>query len=99
MVVVLARIKARREFADEVAGHFRDLVAWIADNEASTLTYACNRSQADPGEFVFFERYADMASFHAHSQSARFGELIAKLQGKLTAAPEITMLDEVAAKL
>ena len=98
MVVVLARIKAKKEHSDEVAGHFRDMVGWVSGNEAATVTYACNRSQADPGEFVFFERYTDMAAFHAHSHSARFGELIGKLQGKLAAAPEIVMLDEVAAK-
>ena len=99
MIVVLARIRARKEHADEVAGHFREMVGWVAANESATVTYACNRSQADPGEFVFFERYPDMDSFQAHSRSARFGELVGKLQGKLVAAPEIQMLDEVAAKI
>ena len=99
MVVVVARIKAKKEYADEVAGHFRDMVDWVAANEAATLTYACNRSQAEPGDFVFFERYSDMDSFQAHSASARFGELMGQLKGKLAAAPVVEMLDEVAAKL
>ncbi|MFN2425847.1 MAG: putative quinol monooxygenase [Candidatus Binatia bacterium] len=99
MVVVVARIKAKQEVADEVAGHFRDMVEWVAANEAATISYACNRSQTDPGEFVFFERYADMDAFQAHSASARFGELMGQLKGKLAAAPIVEMLDEVAAKL
>jgi len=99
MVVVVARIKAKQECADEVAGHFREMVGWVAANEPATLTYACNRSQSDAGEFVFFERYADMDAFQAHSASARFRELMGQLKGKLAAAPVIEMLDEVAAKL
>ena len=99
MVVVLAKIKAVPEHADEVAGHLREMVGWVTDNEAATLTYCCNRSQTDPAEFVFFERYTDLGAFQAHSQSARFGELVGKLQGKLAGAPEMVMLDEVAAKL
>lgn len=99
MVVVIAKIRARAEHADEVAGHFRDMVGWVASSEPATLTYACNRSQSDPGEFVFFERYTDMDAFQAHSKSARFGELLGQLKGKLAGAPELVMLDEVAAKI
>ncbi len=99
MIVVVARIKAKPEHADDVAGYFRDMVEWVKANEGATLTYACNRSQGEPGEFVFFERYADMEAFQAHSSSARFGELMGQLKGKLAGAPVIEMLDEVAAKL
>jgi len=99
MVVVIARIKAKPEHADDVAGYFRDMVGWVKDHEASTLSYACNRSPSEPGEFVFFERYTDMEAFQAHSASARFGELMGQLKGKLAGAPVIEMLDEVAAKL
>ena len=99
MIVVLATIRTQPEHADEIAGHFRDMVEWVKTNEAGTLTYACNRSQSTPGEFVFFERYADMDAFQAHSSSPRFGELFGHLKGKLAGKPEIVMLDEVAAKL
>lgn len=99
MMVVVAKIQVQPEHADEVAGHFRDMVEWVKANEAGTVTYACNRSQASPGEFVFFERYADMDAFQAHSSSARFGELFGQLKGKLAGKPEIVMLDEVAAKI
>lgn len=99
MVVVIARIRSKPEHADAVAGFFRDMVAWVSDNEPATPTYACSRSQADPSEFVFFERYVDADAFQAHSRSPRFAELIGQLQGKLAAAPEVVMYDEVAAKL
>lgn len=99
MIVVLAKIKTQPEHADEIAGHFRDMVEWVQANEAGTITYACNRVQAEPGEFVFFERYADMNAFHAHSSSPRLAELFGHLKDKLAGKPEIVMLDEVAAKL
>lgn len=99
MVVVLARIKAKPECADEVAALFADMVAWVAANESATLTYACNRSHSDPSEFVFFERYADRAAFEAHSQTPRFGELLGALAGKLDGAMDLSILDEVAAKI
>lgn len=98
MIVVLAKIKATKEHADEVAALFKDMVGWIKDNEPATVTYACNRSRTDPEEFLFFERYNDMEAFQDHSRSARFGELVGQLQGKLAAAPDLLMLDEVAAK-
>ncbi len=99
MVVVLAKIFTKPEHSDEVAGLFRDMVAWVQANEPGTLTYACNRTAADPSVFVFFERYRDQESFQAHSASARFAELAGSLGGKLSAPFELTMMDEVAAKL
>ncbi|MBI5504157.1 MAG: antibiotic biosynthesis monooxygenase [Deltaproteobacteria bacterium] len=99
MVVVIAKIKAKAEHAQEVAGLFQEMVAWVCANEDGTATYSCNRSKSDPSEFVFFERYRDEAAFQAHSRTPRFGELIGKLAGKLDGGMELTLLDEVAAKI
>ena len=99
MVVVVAKIKAKPEYADEVAEMFRDMVAWVADNEDDTTTYSCNRSRKDPSEFLFFERYPDQAALQAHSASPRFGELVGSLAGKLDGTMDVVMLDEVAAKI
>lgn len=99
MVVVVAKIKAKPEHAEEVAGLFREMVAWVSANEAGTVTYSCNRSKVDPAEFLFFERYGDEASFQAHSRTPRFGELVGKLAGMLDGGMELTLLDEVAAKI
>ncbi len=99
MVVVVAKIKAKSEHAQEVAGLFQEMVAWVSANESGTATYSCNRSKSDPNEFVFFERYVDDAAFQAHSRTPRFGELIGKLAGKLDGGMDLTLLDEVAAKI
>ena len=99
MVVVMAKIRAKPEHADEVAGHFHEMVDWVALHELATITYSCNRSTAEPSEFVFFERYPDSTAFDAHSKSERFAQLVGQLQGKLMAAPEVVMMEEVAAKI
>jgi quinol monooxygenase YgiN len=98
-MIVIAKIRASAEAADEVAGLFTGMVAWVRDNEPGTLSYVCCRASNDPAQFVFFERYTDEAAFHAHSASERFMELVGQLKGKLDGGIEMEMLDEVAAKL
>ncbi|HYC00204.1 MAG TPA: antibiotic biosynthesis monooxygenase [Candidatus Limnocylindrales bacterium] len=98
MLVVVAKIKAKADAADEVARLFESYVAWVKDNEASTITYSCNRSRKDPTEFLFFERYSDEAAMHAHSSSSRFAEMVGGLAGKLDGTMDVVMFDEVAAK-
>ena len=97
-MVVIAKIRAKEEHAEELASSFRDMVAWVVENEPGTLTYCCNRSTRDPNEFVFFERYADQEAFQAHTSSPRFAELAQDLRGKLDGGMEMETLEEVAAK-
>lgn len=99
MVVVVAKIQAKAENAEEVAGYFREMVDWVGLHELATVTYSCNRSTTESGEFVFFERYADATAYDAHANSERFAQLLGQLKGKLAAAPEVHVLEEVAAKI
>lgn len=99
MYTVIARIRAIEGHAEDLAAAMTDMVNWVAENEPETLTYICNRSVSDPNQFVFFERYTNEAAFQAHGGSPRFAELIATLDGKVAAAPEIEVLDEVVGKL
>lgn len=98
MFVVVARIKAKPDAADTLAGMFREMVAWVARNEPETLGYSCNRSTDDPNVFLFLERYTSIDAFRAHASSARFLELAADLQGLVDGAIEIETYEELAAK-
>ena len=99
MYVVIARIRAKEGQAEELAGHFREFVDWVTENEADTLTYICNRSLKDPSDFVFFERYTNEKAFEAHSSSDEFVKLTGALQGKLDGPVSIESYEEVAGKL
>lgn len=99
MVVVIAKLKAKPGKGDELAEKFVAMVDWVTENEANTLTYICNRSNKDPDEFVFYERYPDHAALSAHSSSPRFQEFVADVQGLLVGGMEVELLDELAAKL
>lgn len=97
-MIVIARIRATTEAADEVAGLFTEMVEWVKDNEPGTLVYVCTRSPEDPAAFVFYEHYTDDAAFQAHSASPRFAELVGALTGKLDGGITMETLEEVASK-
>ncbi len=99
MLVVIAKLKAKPGKGDALAAKFSEMVAWVTENEAMTLTYACNRSNTDRDEFVFFERYPDQAALGAHSSSDRFKSFVGELQPLLDGGMQVEMLEEVAAKL
>ena len=99
MLVVIAKLKAKPGAGDDLAAKFSEMVAWVTENEAETLTYICNRSTNDPDEFVFFERYPDPAALGAHSSSDRFKAFVGEIQPLLDGGMQVEMLEEVAAKL
>jgi len=99
MVVVIAKLKARAGKGDELAAKFVEMVEWVTENEADTLTYICNRSTRDPETFVFFERYPDQVALGAHSSSERFQQFVGETQGLLAGGMEVELFEEIAAKL
>ncbi len=99
MYSLVAKIKAKDEYADEIAGAFAEMVEWVAENEPGTLSYVCSRLVESPSEFLVYERYTDEAAFQAHSASPKFAEFAGSLVGKVEGGLEMTLLDEVAAKV
>jgi len=99
MFVVIARIKAKEEAVDRIEAIFEDMVQWVTENEAETLTYTCNRSHDEPTRFTFFERYANKKAFEAHSSSNRFAEMAASLRGLVDGPIALETYDEIAGKL
>ena len=99
MLVVAAKIKARPGEADKLADMFREMVEWVTENEAETLTYSCSRSTDEPNRFLFFERYTSKKAFQEHTSSEKFLGFAADLQGLVEGPIEIETYQEIATKL
>lgn len=96
-MVVVARIKARAEKAEEAAAVLRGLIPNVK-NEAGTLVYTLNRNQQDPSIFLFYEKYADAGALVAHSSTDYFKKAFKALGPLLAEPPVIEMYDELGAK-
>ena len=75
MITVLFRMKFRDGKEDEALAKVTALAEAVNANEPGTLAYVVHRSQEDPLEIVFFERYADGAAHEAHAKSAHMGAM------------------------
>lgn len=98
MIVVTAKLKARRDAAGEVEKQFRMLVEYVRNEEPGTLTYIFHRAQDDASRYFFYERYQDEEALAKHSNSARFQQVFGKLASLLEEAPVIEMYEEVSGK-
>lgn len=99
MVVVVAKVRAKKGRGDALVDHLLRMVEWVTENEAETLTYTCNRSTKNADEFVFYERYSDQGAFESHISSDNFAAFGEQIGGYLAGPPEIETFEEVAAKL
>jgi len=98
MIVVVARLKARREQADEVEQQFRMLVEYVRNEEPGTLTYLFHRAQDDPSRYLFYERYQNEDALVKHSGSPRFQQVFGKVAEFLEEPPLIEMYEEISGK-
>ena len=98
MVTVIAKLKlkAGSEAAFESAA--RELIAYVKESEAGTLSYVLHRSTADPTEYVYYEVYSDPAALAAHGGSEPMAKFFGAIGGLMAGRPEITMYEEIAAK-
>jgi quinol monooxygenase YgiN len=63
--------------------------------EAGNAAYFLNRDSADPSLFVFIEHWHSRAALDEHMQTPHLQALAAALEGKLTKAPAIHILNPV----
>ena len=73
----------------------RSMVSKV-EAEEGTLMYSLHRSQKDPTQFLFYEKYKNAEALKAHSKTPYFKELFGVLQSLIDGDPEIEMYDEVA---
>ncbi len=97
MVIVIFRAKMKPGKEEEALAKMRTMVAAVKDNEPGTLAYICHQMKDDPSEIVFYEAYADEATFQGHMGTPHMGELRAAF-GDLfdTTQVKLERLDRVA---
>lgn len=88
-LLVVAQWKAREGQADAVADILRRFLPQ-AQSEPGVRMFLISRGKDDPGQFLFYELFADEAAFAAHQASAHFKTLIAEQALPLLSARERT---------
>ncbi len=96
MLVVVAVMKAKEGFEQEMETALRDMIPKV-EAEEGTLTYALHRARKDPGKFLMYEKYQDKASFSFHSATPYFAELFGKIAPLLDGDPAIDIYEELSA--
>jgi len=94
MVSIIAILPIKAEKMDEFLAASKDLLAGVGQEEGNLL-YTINRTKKDSNVVVIMERYKDQAAVAAHSGADYFKAFSSKIPGFLSAAPEITVMEEV----
>lgn len=88
-VIVVATIRPHPEQRAEVIGALEKAIQRTHADDAGCLLYALHEA---PDRLVMIEKWADQAALDAHSRGEGLAQLIADLDGKLTAALEVVNL-------
>jgi len=94
-MIVVAKLKAKSGEENKMEEALRSMVSKV-EAEEGTLMYSLHRSQKDPTQFLFYEKYTDAEALKAHSETPYFKELFGVLQPLVDGPPEIEMYDEIA---
>lgn len=89
MLIVIARVSARPESADELAGLLVPL-AVASRRDPGCLSYEFYRDLEDPASFCSVETWATRADLDAHLGAPHTAALLERLPGLVVAAPTIT---------
>lgn len=95
-MIVVAKLKAKSGEESKMEEALRGMVSKV-EAEEGTLMYSLHRSQKDPTQFLFYEKYTDGEALKAHSETPYFKELFGALQPLIDGPPEIELYDELAA--
>ena len=97
MVTIIFRMRLKEGKEEEGLEQLRKMAESVQAQEAGALAYLCHRSQDDPSEIVFFEKYADDAAFQAHAQTDHMGEMRASFSELFDPSQvKIERLDQIA---
>jgi len=92
-VVVVATIVPLAEHRDEVLTAFTETIAQVHGEDGCEL-YALHEA---PDRLIMIEKWASPEALRAHSKGAALTALNPKLAGKVARAPEVIVLQPVAA--
>lgn len=91
---VLATIQAIPGLETDVEEALRDAVS-STHSEPGCLRYSLHRHAGTTSTYVVVEKWASAEALELHSKAPAFQELMGKLDGKLTGAPQVVILEYV----
>lgn len=75
MISFTARLKALAGKEAEATEHLKTMVKSVNKHEPGAMAYICHASPDHPGEFLFYEVYADKDAYEAHGATPHFENL------------------------
>ncbi|MEH2261001.1 putative quinol monooxygenase [Nostoc sp.] len=85
---IVARIIALPNKVEELKAVLLELIE-PTRQEVGTIEYKLLQNQYDPTDFTFVEEWASSEALNTHLDSPHFQAAAAKLEGLVTAAPDI----------
>ena len=90
MIIVIAEVHTTQEAADSFVNVLARTAA-ASRSDAGCIDYRFSRDVEDPLRFVSVESWEAKADLDAHMAAAHTQELLGFVEGKVTAAPTITV--------
>jgi quinol monooxygenase YgiN len=94
-VTLIARIKAKQGSETQLEQAFREMIQKVRAAEPGCQAYVLHKANDDPTQFVWYETYADQASFDTHRKTDHMKEMGARIATLLDGRPQIEMLTEL----
>ena len=96
MISLFVKIPLKPGKAPEFTQAFKEIAVDVAKEEGNFL-YSLSFAKDAPDTAIIMERYKDQDALTAHSKSAHYKAFGPKIGGLVAGAPEIKIMDEVAA--
>lgn len=95
MIVITAAFKAKAGQEKALEEVLKSIIPDV-QNEEGTVMYTIHRSAADPGQFLFYEKYKDQDALNFHSTTPYFKAFGAKMKDLLEGKPQIAIYEDIA---
>ncbi len=95
MIVIIASFKAKAGQEKELEEVLTSIIPDV-QTEPGTVEYTVHRSAADPGQFLFYEKYTDQDALTFHGSTPYFKAFGGKMKGLLDGKPQITIYEDIA---
>ena len=92
---VIATITIREGKNAEFEQLFTDLTEQVLANEPGAIFYALHRTKSDSQVYKVLEQYTDQEAIKAHGKTEYFLAASEKMGARVTAAPDLEVLDAV----
>ena len=96
MISLFVKIPLKPGKAAEFTQAFKEIAVDVAKEEGNFL-YSLSFAKDAPDTAIIMERYKDQDALTAHSKSDHYKAFGPKIAGLVAGAPEIKVMDEVAA--